>query len=212
MTLRLTYFDFPFWRAEASRLALHIGGIPFEDVRPGRDAFRATKAAGGYPYGQLPILEVDGVVIAQSAAIAAYCGKLAGLYPTDDALAGAKVDELLATANQMTYLVAPSMRERDPEKRRALRETLGEETLPQWFGALDTRLEAFGPGPYCLGEQFTVADLALWRLLDWFTSGLLDGVPTTLLTPHARLTSLYKLVGGREDVRAWMARYDGGSA
>lgn len=208
MTLRLTYFDFPFWRAEASRLALHIGGISFEDVRPDRETFRARKAAGGYPYGQLPVLEVDGVAIAQSAAIAAYCGKLAGLYPTDDALMAAKVDELLATANQMTYLVAPSMGERDPEKKRALRANLGEEVLPQWLAQLEARLTAFGPGPYCLGEQLSVADLALWRMLDWFTSGLLDGIPTTLLEPHPRLHALGTAVAAREDVQTWMRRYD----
>ena len=34
MHLKLIYFDFPFWRAEVSRLALHLGGVPFEDVRP----------------------------------------------------------------------------------------------------------------------------------------------------------------------------------
>ena len=33
--------------------------------------FRAMKEAGALPFGQLPVLEVDGVMIAQSAAIAA---------------------------------------------------------------------------------------------------------------------------------------------
>ena len=207
MTLRLTYFDFPFWRAEASRLALHIGGVPFEDVRPSREEFRAIKAEGGYPYGQLPVLEVDGVVIAQSAAIAVYCGKLAGLYPQDDDLMAAKVDELLATANQMTYLVVPSMRERDPEKRRALRADLGEEILPQWLTQLEARLVSFGPGPFCVGQTLTVADLAIWRLLDWLTSGLLDGIPMTLLGPHARLKAVHSAVAARGDVQAWMKRY-----
>jgi glutathione S-transferase len=210
MTLRLTYFDFPFWRAETSRLALHIGGVPFEDVRPDRETFRARKAEGGYPYGQLPVLEVDGVAIAQSAAIAVYCGKLAGLYPIDDALMAAKVDELLATANQISYLISPTMRERDPEKKRALRVALGEETLPQWFAQLDARLTTFGPGPYCVGEQLSVADLAIWRMLDWLTSGLLDGVPTTLLEPHVRLQALCDTVASREDVQGWMARYHKG--
>ena len=53
MQLKLMYFDFPFWRAEVSRLALHLGGIPFEDVRPNREAFMAMKRSGRAPYGQL---------------------------------------------------------------------------------------------------------------------------------------------------------------
>ena len=37
MELRLIYPDIPFWRAETSRLALFIGGIEFEDLRPSRE-------------------------------------------------------------------------------------------------------------------------------------------------------------------------------
>ena len=32
MNIRLIYFDMPFWRAEASRIALFLGGIPFDEV------------------------------------------------------------------------------------------------------------------------------------------------------------------------------------
>ena len=208
MTYRLIYFDFPFWRAEASRLALHIGGVEFEDVRPDGRTFRGQKSQGAYPYGQLPVLEVDGVQIAQSEAIAAFCGKLSGLYPEGDLLAQARVDELLATINQVSYLVSPSVRERDPEKKAALRELLAQETLPHWLGLIEARLVSFGVGPYILGEMLSVADLALWRFIDWLSSGILDGIPTTLLTPHIRLRALKDAVEGRDDVQAYMARYE----
>lgn len=208
MSLRLIYFDFPFWRAEASRLALHLGGIAFDDVRPDRDTFRKAKAAGDYPYGQLPVLEVDGVQIAQSAAIAVYCGKLAGLYPSDDPLAAAQVDELLATANQITGLVSLTMRVRDPEQRAAEREELATDTLPLWLGRLEVRLEANTQGPFWLGGTMTVGDLALWRLLDWLSSGMLDGIPTSLVDPYPCLRRLMDAVGGNDEVRGWMARYD----
>ena len=39
MELRLTYFDFPFWRAEPIRIALQMAGIPFEDIRPNYQEF-----------------------------------------------------------------------------------------------------------------------------------------------------------------------------
>jgi hypothetical protein len=41
--LKLIYFDIA-GRAEMIRLALHIGGIEFEDVRVGREEFAANKA------------------------------------------------------------------------------------------------------------------------------------------------------------------------
>ncbi len=208
MTVRLTYFDFPFWRAEVSRLALHIGGVPFEDVRPTREEFRQAKAQGAYPYGQLPILEVDGVMIAQSAAIAVYCGKLSGLYPSDDALAAARVDELLAAANQVTNLVSITMRESDAAARAAQRAVLASDTLPIWLERIEKRLAEGGAGPFFVGEALTVADLAWWRLLGRLTGGILDGIPTNLVSPFPGLSRLVQAVGEREDVRVWMARYD----
>ena len=77
--IRLTYFDFPFWRAEASRITLTTGGIAFEDIRPNRSEFMAMKSSGELPYGQLPVLDVDGERIAQSVAIARFCGIVSGL-------------------------------------------------------------------------------------------------------------------------------------
>ena len=92
MQLRLSYFKFPFWRAEVSRIALFLGDVPFENHHPSRDEFKKMKAAGELPFGQLPILLVDGQVIAQTGAIARFCGKLSGLYPEDNALHAARVD------------------------------------------------------------------------------------------------------------------------
>lgn len=209
MDIRLTYFNFPFWRAETSRLALHIGGVEFEDVRLGRDEFRAKKESGALPYGQLPVIEVDGVMIAQSAAIARFCGKVAGLYPKGDDVAAARVDELLDAASQISDLVGPSMREKDLEKRAALRDVLGQETFPRWFALLEKRLEQNGASDYAVGDSLTVADLALWRLLGWLCGGVIDGIPTDLLTPHARLEAHFKRIDGREDIRAWMQKHYG---
>ena len=206
MNIRLSYFDFPFWRAETSRLALHIGGVEFEDVRLGRDAFREKKAAGDFPYGQLPVLEVNGEIFAQSVAIAKFCGKLSGLYPKDDDLAALKGDEFLDVAAQITSLINPSMREKDPEKRSAMRAELGQETFPHWFGLLEKRM---GHGEYLVGDSLTVADLAIWRLLGWLTGGVLDGIPTDLLTKHPRLDAHFKMIDGRDDIRAWMQKHYG---
>ena len=47
-----------------SRLAATLGGVPFEDVRLNRNEFREMKPAGAFPFGQVPLLEVNGVMIA----------------------------------------------------------------------------------------------------------------------------------------------------
>jgi glutathione S-transferase len=76
--LKLSYFDFHGGRGEPARLALSMGGIPFEDDRvPLADWERRKQKT---PFGALPVLEVDGQTIAQANAINCYVGKLTNLY------------------------------------------------------------------------------------------------------------------------------------
>ena len=55
--LKLTYFDFPGGRAEPARLALHLGGIPFEDFRFAPSSFPEVRKTT--PLNQVPTLHVD---------------------------------------------------------------------------------------------------------------------------------------------------------
>jgi glutathione S-transferase len=72
--LKLAYFDFHGGRGEPARLALSIGGIPFEDDRVAPSDWLARKP--DTTVGALPVLEVDGQTLAQSNAINSYVGKL----------------------------------------------------------------------------------------------------------------------------------------
>ena len=108
MKLTIIYPDVPFWRAEMSRLALFIGGIEFEDLRPSREEIAKMRTEGIFPFGQFPVLQVDGKTIAQTGAIARYCGKLSGLYPTDNYFYAAKVDEVIDLATDITAKIRPT--------------------------------------------------------------------------------------------------------
>ena len=60
------------------------------------------------PWGQVPVLEVDGQLIAQTPAIMNYVGRLTKLLPAD-AVQGAKVEEFCATIEDCANAaVAPS--------------------------------------------------------------------------------------------------------
>lgn len=90
-SLKLLYFHIP-GRAEAIRLTLALGDVPFKDIRLTREQWAELKPTT--PFGQIPVLIVDGEMLAQSHAILRYAGELAGLYPADPWLA-AKVDEVI---------------------------------------------------------------------------------------------------------------------
>ena len=100
MKLTFIYFDFPFWRAEVGKIALYFGGIDFEDRKIIREEFLRAQANGHLddgtiiPFHQFPCLIVDGFPIAQTGGIARFCGKLSGLYPVNDDLIAAKIDQL----------------------------------------------------------------------------------------------------------------------
>lgn len=203
--LTLVYFDSSFWRAEMCRLALHIGDVEFTDKRCTREEFKAGKVAGEWPFGSVPVLLVEdgseATCIAQSPSIARYCGKVAGLYPTDD-LAAAMVDQILDSANDCTATLSASMREADIDQRLEMRKELAATTLPTWLGYYEALLEKTD-GPFFAGETFTVADLCIAGLMGWLTSGVLDGIPTSLADPFPCVTALIEAVAKHPKVEEW---------
>eukprot|EP00118_Oscarella_pearsei_P017206 m.169640 g.169640 ORF g.169640 m.169640 type:complete len:113 (+) comp39007_c0_seq3:23-361(+) len=76
---KLTYFDSR-GRAEIIRLIFAQGGIDFEDIRFDYGSENWTKLKPSTPFGQLPILEIDGKVLAQTIAIAVYAAEVTGLH------------------------------------------------------------------------------------------------------------------------------------
>merc|ERR1712079_670040 len=54
--------------------------------------------------------------VAQTGAIARYCGKQGGFYPRDDDLAAAKIDEIIDTATDITMAIGRTFGMADAEK------------------------------------------------------------------------------------------------
>jgi glutathione S-transferase len=72
-----------------------------EDVRITREEFTAMKESGALPFGQVPSLEVDGQVLAQSSAILRYVATVGGLHPSSDPLAAAQIDSIVSEEEDM---------------------------------------------------------------------------------------------------------------
>ena len=178
--------------------------VEFED-RIIKD-FNTWKASGVSPFGQAPVLEVDGKPIAQTGAIARYCGKLSGHYPKDDDFAAAKIDEILDTATDMTTTMGTTMRMEDPEEKKTARAKLvaDDGKMTMYFAALDKMLKDNGSTGFFVGKTMTVADIAMWRLLGWFKGGVLDGLPTDLIDKYANLSKFWNDMDANADIRAYM--------
>jgi glutathione S-transferase len=200
MKISLIYFDFPFWRAEIARLSLFLGNIEFEDVRITRDEFQRVKSDGQLdngikiPFNQLPCLVVDKVSIAQTGGIARFCGKLANLYPQNNNLEAAKIDQFIDMATDLTVLVASTKVED--------RENLVIGELSRKLSILNKSIEL--SNNYLVNNNISIADIAIWRLMGWLTSGSLDGIPLDLLKEHENISKICLLVDKHPKVNEWI--------
>ncbi len=210
MKITLYYFDLPFWRAEVSRLALYIGNIPFIDYRINDDEYKIFKLEGELPskkiapFKQLPVLEVDDKIFSQTGTIARYCGKLSELYPLNNDYEAALIDQILEASQDINYMVTLSSRDKDNDKKKLAREILARKHLPKMFQFLENLISNNHDSVWFVGKKISIADLAIWRLLGWLSSGMLDGVPKDILDPYKNLLKLRKEVYQHPKVHEWM--------
>ena len=193
--LRLRYFPFT-GRAAPIRDALNIGKVAFEDDFIPPEQFRERRAAGEFPFGGLPVLDVETttgkICSAQSNAILRFAGRLSGLYPVSDPIQALKVDEAMDAGEDINQLLGPSLHEQDERKKMAMRRELADKTLPEWAAYFERLLVNNGSTGFIVGKDLTVADLKLYWIIDWLTSGILDGIPTNLFDSHTNIVSWRK--------------------
>jgi len=188
--IKLTYFDFHGGRGEPARLALSIGGIPFEDDRvvPSEGQQRKPNT----PFGALPVLEVDGQTLAQSNAINRYVGKLTDLYPSDAWQAGL-CDEVMEAVEDINTKLAATFFLPEEEKK-IQRKALVAGPISFYLTRLQQRLEAHG-GHYFAADRLTVADLKVFVWIRHLKSGVLIMCPPTcpIVSPQSWSSTMSRL-------------------
>lgn len=198
---RLIYFDFAGSRGEECRIALHLAGIDFEDVRIKGEDWPAMKAST--PFGAMPVLEIPGKPpLAHSNAILVFIGRQHRLHPAD-AFEAARQESLMCAVEELRHTITPTLRIADPEQKRQAREALAANELRTWGSQVDRQL---GDGPFIGGATLQVADLKLYMVVRWLTAGTLDHVPTTVLEHCPKLLRLFRAVGEHAGVKAWLAK------
>ena len=208
MELKIIYFNFPFWRAEVARIPLYISNTKFEDKRITSEEFSYIKENGKMtdgtiiPFSQLPVLVIDGQSIAQTGAIARICGKISGFYP-DSLVEAGKVDQIIDTATDINMLMRPSMREQDPDKKKLMRLELSKNDLPKYFGYLENLLQ--DENIWFAENRMTIADIAIWRLMGWLKSGVIDDIPQDITDDYNKLNRVYNEVNNNTDIKRWVS-------
>jgi len=200
MSYKLHYFNMRA-RAELARLVFAYAGVDYDDVRV---SYEGDDKIGDWsdikaraPFGQLPVLEVDGVIMGQSMTIARYLAKkfgLAGATDMEHALADMYVDSV----SDLFTAYIPIFYESDAAKKAQMLSDLVNKNIVPHVTRVESQLEKNG-GLYLVGKSFTWADLAH---LD-FLSNYVDQYPE-ILKNAPLMKSLLERLANVPNVKKWI--------
>jgi glutathione S-transferase len=210
MKLSFIYFDFPFWRAEVARIALFMGGVDFENRKISIEEFQRVKKDGYLddgtiiPFHQFPCLVINGVSVVQTAGIARFCGKISGLYPRNNDVLAAEIDQFLDIATDLTVIIASAGKEESEDQKRIYREKLLEGELARKLTILDKAIK--DDQDWILGTDIGLADIAIWRLMGWVSSGMLAGIPIDILKSYSNISRICVSVDEHPKIKEWVEK------
>ena len=159
--IKLTYFNVR-GRAEVSRLMLAHKGVEYEDNRITGDQWKALKPKT--PFGSMPLLEYNGLELAQSMTIGRFLARemnLAGKTRTEEAQVDMVVDCIIDLIGARIKAVF----EKDEKKKAELMEKLKKETVPGAMANLEAILAKNG-GKFMVGNDVSLQNLTLLLFQD----------------------------------------------
>uniref|UniRef100_A0A1I7TSF9 glutathione transferase n=1 Tax=Caenorhabditis tropicalis TaxID=1561998 RepID=A0A1I7TSF9_9PELO len=162
---KLTYFDLRGW-AEPARQLFHLSHTPYDDVRiPMADSEKSwEKLKDSTPFGQLPVLNVDGKFdIPQSAAICRFLARkfgYAGKNEQEEAWADAIVDQYKDFSVAFKTLIFAARAGKPQDEILKIRYEIFNPSRDAYFEILNGILEK-NPSGYLVGDGLTWADLVI---------------------------------------------------
>ncbi|XP_077861928.1 glutathione S-transferase-like [Saccoglossus kowalevskii] len=155
--------------------------------------------ANWFPFQRTPILEVDGVTIAHSQAIARFLARRHGLY-ADDVFDQARIDMITATMQDIYERLSAIWYAK--ENKQELKEQYYNEVFPVFLQGLESVLnENNGGDGYFVGEKVTLADLSFadisYTMVDW---------KSDVLKNYPKLNALKNRVESRPRIAEWMKK------
>jgi len=195
---KLTYFNGR-GLAETARQIFAYAGVEFEDVRFPHDeeraAFKAFKPKA--PFGQVPVLEVDGKMLSQSNAINRFLGRQFGLAGAND-FEAAQIDALADGLQDMRQKLYPWHMEKDPAKKKELFEKLVEETLKPGLQRFEKFLTDNGHGHF-VGSKMSWFDIQFAETLSNYEEFLHD-----VLKEFPKLHEFTQKIRSHPNLKKWI--------
>ena len=220
-------------KGECIRLALVVGGMPFEDIRCSYEEVAKLRAQGRLPFSQVPALQIgdDPTLHGQSQALLRWAGRMGGLYPVEHQLRiDAVTDTVVELYEHVVKVGYGSAMTRHPQTGRPMVQlsdfqrfevarNCGEVLFPTRFRQLEKQVlveqsstsddQREPPSQYFCGSQLTIADLSLYVLGSAILDGAWEGngVQPEVLDDCPKLQNIIRMVGEHPAVKEWNAAH-----
>ncbi|CAO4374326.1 unnamed protein product [Caenorhabditis nigoni] len=199
-TYKLSYFDVRAL-AEPARLIFALFDVPFEDHRVSVEEWNELKKKT--PYGQLPVLEVDGVEIGQSMSITRFLARkfgIAGKSPEEEAIADSIVDQYRDFIFSFRQFTSATFYGKDAEHINKVRKEVVEPARDLFLEIINKILNKSQSG-YLVGNSLTWADIVV---ADNLTSLLKNGFVD--FTKEKKLGEFYNKIHSIPKIKEYVAK------
>ena len=186
---KLTYFNGR-GRAEVIRLIFAQAGVKYEDHRIAKEDWAGLKP--NTPFGCLPILEVDGVMLAGSAQIATFLAGRFGLAGTND-LENAQIAGILDCLSDLQRAYMTLNFEKNEARKAELKKKFDEEDAPKYLGNLERCVSAAG---WLFGSKVSYVDLAFFNFAEY--------MPSETIAKYPGLKSVSDKVAALPNIAQWL--------
>lgn len=192
---KLTYFPVKAL-GEPIRFIMSYANIEFEDDRFAREDW--PKLKDQMPFGQVPVLELDGIKMHQSSAICRYFAKQCGLAGKSD-LEAYKIDAAVDTIHDLRSKIAAYSYETHPEAKEEKLKNM-KEIVPYMLKRMNEQVKQ--NSGYFVDCALSWADLTFVALLDYMNYM----AKYDIIEDYPELKQLKDKVLALPQIKAWVAK------
>jgi len=198
---KLVYFNAR-GRAEPCRWLFALAGQEYEDVR--FESADWPKYKPEAPFGLAPYLEVDGVKIGQSIAMARYLGTEFGFAP-ESRQDQARGDMVADTIVDFLAPLFALFGEKDEEKKKTLMNTFCKEKAPALLAGFENILKQ-SSGDFFVGNKVTWVDVYFVTHIDGVES-FIKGLGGEIdMSSYPKIKALLSRVSELPEIKAWIEK------